>query len=214
MSRFAPLLLLALAATPFVHSIAVPNQFHSASDKVLEAREPIAFPAPIQIGDLVSFQNGQLLRRDNETAPFEVFALESRSNLHERDVVVKRAQVKWTPPFKEIPPEDIAEMVEDETVVKCGDLGYVLFGNSIGSGSFGNIFEAITQDDIYVAMKGVPNQQKRDDEWNIFEKVGDNPNIIKAHARCKFGGQYYIALDLIEGGTLQQRIDSKVYSSI
>ncbi|KAF2261258.1 kinase-like protein [Lojkania enalia] len=210
MSRFAPLLLSALAVTPFVNSIAVPNQLHSVSRKTLKVREPITFPTPVQVGDLVSFQNGQLLRRDNETSPFEVFALESRSDFLERDVTVKRADPVWDPPLADIDPEDY----EDYAIVKCGDLGHVKVGDKIGGGGSGTIYKAIKEDNTFIAMKAVNNEKERDLEWDLMQKVGDNPNIVKLHARCKLGTNYYIAMDLVDGESLQLRINSKVYSKL
>jgi tRNA A-37 threonylcarbamoyl transferase component Bud32 len=216
MSRFTPFLVSALAATtPLAHCIAVPaTPLQAVPDKFLQVREPIAFAAPVQIGDLLSFHNGQLLRRNNETAQSEVFARESVSDsLEKRAVVVKRADPKWPKP-----PGDYNDDVDDfeqEGVLVCGEMGKAFLGERLGGGSSGQVYKAIDEKNKIIAVKMVLNRKDRDREYDITKKVDDNSHIVKVLGKCQQHGAYYpIALELIEGETLAKRIDSKVYSSM
>jgi hypothetical protein len=216
MSRFAPFLVSALAvAAPLVHCIAVPGTpLEHVSDKALKVREPIAFAAPVQIGDLLSFHDGRLLRRDNETATFNVFARESFPDpeaLEKRAVVVKRADPKWDPPLDKIPKDEY----EDEMIVDCVEMGKAKLGERLGGGSFGDVYKAIDEKNKFIAVKLVNTEAERDHEYDITKKVDDNDHIVNVLAKCKkFGTKYPIAMELVEGESLQKRIDSKVYSSM
>jgi hypothetical protein len=214
MSRFTPYLVSALAvATPFVHCIAVPaTPLQAVPDKFLQVRDPIAFAAPVQIGDLLSFHNGQLLRRANETAPSEVFARESFSDsLDKRAVIVKRNDPVWPQPMP------IKDEWEEEGIIDCGDIGKICIGEAgikLGKGSAGDVFKAIDERKKIIAVKLFDVEKARDLEYDNSKKVDDDANIVDILAKCKkFGSKFPIAMELVEGESLQKRIDSKVYAS-
>jgi hypothetical protein len=214
MPRFTPYLVSALAvATPPVHCIAVPaTPLQAVPDKFLQVRDPIAFAAPVQIGDLLSFHNGQLLRRDNETAPSEVFARESFSDsLDKRAVIVKRNDPVWPQPMP------IKDEWEEEGIIDCGDFGKICMGEAgikLGKGGTGDVFKAIDERKKIIAVKLFDVETARNLEYDNSKKVDSHASIVNILAKCKkYGVKFPIAMELVGGESLQKRIDSKVYTS-
>jgi serine/threonine protein kinase len=88
-----------------------------------------------------------------------------------------------------------------------------MFGDHIDSGATGAVYKAETKEGKQVAMKGGSDARLLDTEFSIVQKIGSQTNIVEMYARCEVGIQQYIMMELLTGGTLQTRVDGKIYTT-
>jgi hypothetical protein len=201
---------------------AIPTARNTILDNPLALREVLEASVKPTVGDIFVLRNEQLFRKrnidyndDNATSStLDLFALDPRSeaNFH-LGPYNKRARISindFLPRslFKRALPEDW----DEEEAFKCGDTK-VMFGDHIDSGATGAVYKAETKEGKQVAMKGGSDGKLLDTEFSIVQKIGSQPNIVEMYARCEVGIQQYIMMELLSGGTLQTRIDGKIYTT-
>ncbi|KAF2736966.1 kinase-like protein [Polyplosphaeria fusca] len=211
MALLIPFFVSALAAR--VHSLSVPTpQIQAVNIDTLSPRAPVAIPSAFKVGDLLSFSNDQVLRRDNDTssATLEIVARYfSDIADDESEHLVKRADPVW--PSEEIDPED----EEDYGIFKCGDIK-VIIGDKVTSdsaGGQGTVYKAADKAGKLYALKSMSVQAERDKEYDLVaNKIGKNERIVEFFGKCRVGVNYGILMELVEGDTLQKKAEAKLYS--
>ena len=91
--------------------------------------------------------------------------------------------------------------------------GYFLLLSPIGSGSMGTVYKAIDLPlNRYLALKILPNKLSTNPEFvNDFSREAraaavNHPNVAQVYSFGEYDGQYYLAMELLEQGSLDDRI--------
>ncbi|KAF2814142.1 kinase-like protein [Mytilinidion resinicola] len=226
MPSLTTLLSIVLALNPFFLTTAFPTNHEAPSSSFLETRQPVALPADPRIGDVLILRHDQILRKrgfddDNNSSSFEAFAFDPRFYSHTKraveesrfDSIVKHAHAslhKILPNqlFKRATPPDW----DEEDAFKCGDTK-VMLNEAVNpeSGASGSVYQGVTKDGVKVALKMSQNKGVIDKEYAIMTTIGKQDHIVQALAKCEYGLNYVIMMELAELGTLQPRIVAQTY---